>query len=332
MGIVEIAKNLGVYQNVTLNVIDINTGEVVQTHSGHNMATNSLIYGIAHYLTGDGILGQGTSMLSSYVPQYISVGTMGLKSQTPKNGLPDIDSSYVNEFPGYGSDGYDLNDMNNRNQYGLGRAFTSYSDKLTYKSGDKVTISGYEYICNSDINMPMPYDKSYWTKGDKIPDVGIELIDPVRFDISFRDIEPETKAELPRTMDVIFSTMISTGVLSKYRGNRDFIYITEVGLWSKKLFVDVETVGGTNGLLAGYRLMPKNSDDWGNTTKVKQSILRVGKNQVVQVVWKIQLGSMTDLLVDSKLEQLKDFLRGKSDDEQVTVGRIKDVIKEGKVL
>lgn len=326
-GIMEIAKNLGVYHNVTLNVIDIDTGKIVQTHSGHNMATNSMLYGIAHYLTGDGVLGQGASMLSAYVPQYISVGTMGLKSQTPKNGLPDIEDDYKNKYPGYGSDGYDGNDINNRPRFGLGRPYTGYSNILTYRVGDKATYRGYEYTCIQDIDKPMEFSASYWGNKTKIPDTeGMELINTTRFPISFRDIEPETKAELPRTIDVVFSAMISTGVLTQYRGTRDQIYITEVGLWSKKLYVDVDNKGGVNGLLAGYRLMPKNKADHDDVTKIKQSILCVKANQVVQVVWKVQLGGMDDLIRDMGLMRLINYLSEKEDTDTMTVRQIKDKI------
>lgn len=322
-----IAKNLGVYQNVTLNVIDVDTGQIVQTHSGHNMATNSMLYGIAHYLVGDGVLGQGSSMLSSYIPQYISVGTLGLKSQTPKGGLPDIVTDYKDQYPGYGSDGYDPNDRNNRPVYGLGKPYTGYSNLLTYKVGDKTTFKGNEYTCTRTIDRPMNFNSSYWSAPTKIPDSeGMELINTTRFPISFRDIEPETKAELPRTMDVVFSAMISTGVLTEYRGDRNQIYITEVGLWSKKLYVDVDNKGGVNGLLAGYRLMPKNTADHDNVTKIKQSILCVKANQVVQVVWKVQLGGMDDLIRDSHLTKLLNKISKMKDTDTMTVSQIKSAI------
>ena len=76
--------------NVSFRVIDEVTGELVQEHIGHNMATNSMLMGIAHYLTGDGVFNQGWSMLQQYVPQYISLGTMGLINQfEDENHLPD---------------------------------------------------------------------------------------------------------------------------------------------------------------------------------------------------------------------------------------------------
>ena len=36
------AKQMAIEHNVTFNVIDINTGDIVQTHEGHNAATNTL--------------------------------------------------------------------------------------------------------------------------------------------------------------------------------------------------------------------------------------------------------------------------------------------------
>ena len=82
-------KNLGVRYNVTIRVIDEISGKVVQEHKGHNTATNSMIMGVAHYLAGDGVLGQGSSLLSKYIPYYISLGTMGLDSQnSDQYGLP----------------------------------------------------------------------------------------------------------------------------------------------------------------------------------------------------------------------------------------------------
>ena len=89
------AKNLSIEQNVCIQVIDQITGKVVQEHTGHNSATNSLLYGIAHHLIGDFMpnerhgLNPGYSMLSNYVPRYISLGTMGLINQDQDaSGLP----------------------------------------------------------------------------------------------------------------------------------------------------------------------------------------------------------------------------------------------------
>ena len=85
----EAAKRLDMKHNVSIRVIDEPTGEVVSEHMGHNASTNSLITGIAHYLTGDGVLNQG-DILSIWVPRYISLGTMGLINQEQSDeGLPE---------------------------------------------------------------------------------------------------------------------------------------------------------------------------------------------------------------------------------------------------
>jgi len=264
-------KNLGIQQNVTIKVIDQFTGKVVQEHEGHNTATNSMLTGIAHYLIGDGVLNQGYHMLNTYVPKYISLGTMGLYSQEEDdNGLPlgigvasDVDeetnfTTYMNERPGYGADGYDPNENNNRVYMGLGPKFIDRADT-------SVTVNC-ELI------------------SDTFP----------RTQISYRDIVPETEAELPKTVDVVFSALISTGALAQFREeDKDYIFITEAGLWSSPNWID----SGDNGLLAAYRLAPSNEDNWDMTDPtnrdiLKQNILRVGVNQIVQVVWKLQLGSI----------------------------------------
>ncbi len=151
----DILKRLDVKQNVTIRVIDEPTGTIVQEHVGHNAATNSLLTGIAHYLMGDGVLNQGKDTLSMWVPQYISLGTMGLTSQdSDEEGLPiglgstlrapdnatddekDLNvklrfQEYVNQTPGFGADGYDANDNNNREWFGLGLPYSDKPDKLT---------------------------------------------------------------------------------------------------------------------------------------------------------------------------------------------------------
>ena len=203
----------------------------------------------------------------------------------------------------------------------------------------------------------------------------------LRSKITYRDLVPEVNSEVPNTLDVIYSAMVSTGALSEYRGDNDYIYITEAGLWSKPSFND----SGDNGLLAGYRIVPSDdevnilgaeqiltatgditynlvgldgeplpvisidsitcdgvvipdteytfktaigqttltfetdsapaagstliivyrtgdvSGTWkdmtvkANREKVQRSILRIGKNQVAQVIWKIQLGGLEQL-------------------------------------
>lgn len=367
--ILRAAKSLGIHQNITLRVIDEATGRIVQEHSAHNTVTNSMLLGIAHYLTGDGVLNQGYHMLANYVPKYISLGTMGLISQDAQaDGLPGgigvvvpdagtdetyralldaladaearlnrakaalkdecpyyvengrcytgqecaecserlrskrdeltaaqqayddayqavMDYSeeqrfkdYMQQRPGYGADGYDENQNNNRQWFGLGKV---YKDRPNLEK----TIN-----CEL-ISASFP-----------------------RAQISFRDVVPEVEAELPKTIDVVFSALISTGALKQFREEgRDYIYITETGLWSQPdwpMEIMQDTEGeykwndqtrqydcGDNGLLAAYRLAPPNEENWDMSVKanrdlLKKSILRVGVNEVVQVIWKIQLGSI----------------------------------------
>ena len=119
-------RHIEMNHNVTFVVRNKDTMKIENVHVGHNAATNSLLLGIAHYLTGDGILNQGWHLLSSYVPKYISLGTMGLINQeSDENGLPagigDVAGDeqerfkdYMLQVPGYGADGYDGNLNNNR--------------------------------------------------------------------------------------------------------------------------------------------------------------------------------------------------------------------------
>lgn len=266
------AKAMGIQYNVTFRVLDATTGDVVSEHIGHNQATNSLLLGIAHYLKGDGILNQGIYMLSHYVPKYISLGCMGLVSQDedPVTGLPagigvgDISQSeeirftaYMNQVPGYGADGYDPNQNNSRQYLGLGPEFANRSGNDT---------------------------------------VRCELISPTfpRAEISYRQILPETESELPETIDIVYSAMISTGALAQFRPKgHNYLFITESGLWSTPVW----SSSGDNGLLAGYRVIPPNEVNWdmsvaANREILKHQVLRVGVNQVVQVIWKIQIGSI----------------------------------------
>lgn len=311
MSILQCAKNLGIRHNVSFRVIDTITGKVVSEHRGHNAATNSMLTGIAHYLTGDGVLNQGYDMLSAYIPKYISLGTMGLVDQeADENGLPtgigatrtsrDADGNevelseeerfvdYITQVPGYGADGYDTNSNNNRLYDGLGPVFAD-------RPYQGQTVDGITYPNST---------------------VSCELISATfpRARISYKEIIPETESELPRTIDVVFSALISTGALAQFREpGKDYVFITEAGLWSRPTWVD----GGDNGLLAGYRIAPPDEANWEMAYKVdpttgavlvseaqaaanrkilKESILRVGKNQVVQVIWKIQLGSIDQLV------------------------------------
>lgn len=340
--VIDIAKHVRIEHNVSIRVLDARTGKVLQAHTGHNAATNSLLTGVAHYLTGDGVLNQARDALVDFVPQYISLGTMGLINQDedatglpagigvvdgrsdytisdslPVDAPPDhhyavyradnqgsytivvgtyatlqeaqavVDeeseynrfADYMAQTPGYGSDGYALrkpSEANNRQYLGLG---------------------------------PMFADRYYdGQEGRDNRTVDCELISSTfgRSAISFRDIVPEYQAEVPETLDVIFSAMISTGALAKFREpGRDYIFITEAGLWSRKSWESTDT-NGDNGLLAGYRIIPPDSNNWdmhdpANREILKQNIIRVGKNQVVQVIWKIQLGSVKQLTGQDQL-------------------------------
>jgi hypothetical protein len=77
-----------------------------------------------------------------------------------------------------------------------------------------------------------------------------------------------------------------------------------------------------SGLLAAYRIAPPNEINWDMTKEenrklLQQSILRVGYNEVVQVVWKIQLGSISDfkdntdsLIIAQANQILEDAING----------------------
>jgi hypothetical protein len=265
------AKNLGMKQNVLFRVLNPVNNKVLREYKGHNQATNSLLTGIAHYLRGDGVYNQSVYTMTNYIPAYISLGTMGLINQDEDDeGLPaglgvgTMDDSeivrftnYMNTTPGYGSDGYDPNDNNERDYFGLGPMFTNRPSSDT---------------------------------------VNCELISTTfhRSQIVYRNILPENESELPETLDVVFSAMISTGALAQFRpAGKDYLFITEAGLWSSNTWID----SADNGLLAGYRLAPPDESDWDMTNDtnrhtLKTNILRVGINEVVQVIWKIQVGSL----------------------------------------
>ena len=274
----QIAKNLGMNHNLCLRVIDEPTNKVVQQHIGHNSATNTLLNGIGQFLLGGSTTGAG-ELLRTWIPQYISLGTMGLSNQDEDSeGLPagvgdngaeseeDRMIDYLLKTPGFGSDGYDSTLINGREldgkpAFGLGPMFVDRTDKST-------TVEC-ELISNT-----FPRAK-----------------------ISMRQALPESRSEYPKTIDVIFSALVSTGVLAQFRpAGKNYLFISEVGLWSSPTWVD----SGSNGLLAGYRIAPPDKENWdmsvaSNRQLLKRQILRVGINQAVQVIWKIQLGSIDQL-------------------------------------
>lgn len=268
----QIARSLGMKHNVLIRVFDEPTGKIISEHRGHNSATNTLLTGIGQYLLGGSVTGAG-QLLQQWIPQYISLGTMGLHNQDEDaDGLPDgigdevgpqwTEEERMNQYlmrtPAFGSDGYgtpETPSMNDRQYAGLGPMFDSGSIQC-------------ELISNS-----FPRSK-----------------------IAMRQALPESRSEYPRTIDVVFSTLISTGALAQFRQpGKNYIFISEVGLWSTPTWVD----SGSNGLLAGYRIAPPDKENWDmsipeNRNLLKRQILRVGVNQTVQVIWKIQLGSIDE--------------------------------------
>lgn len=263
------AKRIDMRHNVSIRVLDEVTGKVVSEHTGHNASTNSMLTGIAHYLSGDGVLSQ-SDILSRWIPKYISVGTMGLINQEEDEfGLPagigTISGSeevrfnqYITEAPGFGADGYDVTLNNNRKWMGLGPAFADREDTNHTTNCELVSAS--------------------------FP----------RATITYRDIIPETESEYPKTIDVVLSAFVPTGALAQFREpDKDYVFITEAGLWATNQWQE----GGDNGLLAGYRIAPPNESNWDMTKPenrqiLKENIIKVKKNQVVQIVWKLQLGGI----------------------------------------
>ena len=364
MNAAEIAKRLDVRHNVSIRVIDDRTGEVISEHEGHNASTNSLLTGIAHYLTGDGVLGQGDT-LANWVPQYISLGTMGLINQEQDdNGYPigigNVEgpelqryAEYMQQCPGFGADGYDANLNNNRIFLGLGPMYAdrvATGEELYLQLGDinqdgKVSqedlIMLMEYVSGiieldekqlivadvnqdhvidvEDVQLVNEYLEGKRTLGKvkyiktAAPTINCELISESypRSRISYREIVPETQAEYPKTIDVVFSAFISTGALAQFREHdKDYVFITEAGLWSRPDWTD----SGDNGLLAGYRIAPPDEKNWKmaeydpdsktysdspecqqNRELLRRNIIKVGINQVVQVIWKIQIGGIEQL-------------------------------------
>ena len=355
----DIARNFSIRHNVSFNVYDEITGQLLHHHEGHNSATNSMLTGIGHYLIGDGVLNQGYELLSKWVPKYISLGTMGLYSQAADaNGLPtgigySADATeeqnfvyYMETVPGFGADGYNLNENNHRPYPGIGYTFPDrpYNGHVnqTYSAPGGVGIFDTSYPIHSIVSVLVnSEDKTStttYTAGiaqfrlAEVPEqdavieieyisldstlyksVDCELVSPnfPRSQISYRKIIPENQAEKPKTIDIIFSAMISTGALKQFReidpstGEPSrYIFITEAGLWSNKYWLtDVHREpiydSKDNGLLAGYRIGPVNDIQQDmtnpqNREALKHEILRVGFNQVVQVVWKVQIGAASD--------------------------------------
>lgn len=357
----DIAKNLTIQHNVSFNVYDEITGQLVQHHEGHNSATNSMLVGIGHYLMGDGVLNQGSAMLEHWVPQYISLGTMGLYSQgIDAQGLPTgigYSSSvseeenfidYAQHTPGFGADGYSPQQNNDRPYFGIGPMFddrpTTTTEVQTFivasSAGPWNFITNYaivsiESVVAGGVNIT-PYARTaatnhviieasagltegasvvitYIRQSNLIATVDCELISKAfpRAQISYRKLLSTSDSEISKTVDIILSAMISTGALKQFRDidpstgeRRKYLFITEAGLWSSKWWPtntegQVDYMSGDNGLVAGYRIMPpdKGQQDMSipeNRTALKKEILRVGWNQVVQVVWKLQLGSIDE--------------------------------------
>lgn len=271
-GPIEIAKTLGIQHNVCIRVIDEPTGKVVSEHVGHNAATSTLLTGIGQFLLGGSSTGAG-ELLDQWIPRYISLGTMGLHNQEEdEDGLPSgigdsgalteeaLFRDYLLQVPGFGSDGYDPSLMNDRPYAGLG---PNFANRPTQNTVECELIS------------------------DSFP----------RSAITFRQCLPESRSEYPKTIDVIFSAMVSTGALAQFREpGKDYIFITEVGLWSTRQYHET----GNNGLLAGYRICPTDIDYWDmskpeNRQMLKSSIIRIGVNQVAQIIWKIQLGAIEQM-------------------------------------
>jgi hypothetical protein len=402
----EIGKNFAINHNVAFNIYDAITHKLKRHYEGHNSVTNSMLTGIGHYLIGDGTLNQGWDMLHMWVPKYISLGTMGLRSQNcDEYGLPtDLGSikydegetpnfeedckDYMSKIPGFGADGYDANANNGREWFGLGPQFPDrpnngwfeqeffgmqdagetefplehrvYTDGIetlmpTVKLNDDELAFGTDYTFRDETSSGRTYSILVLSTALELEDilqiryfdnnplitksVDCELISPKfqRVPISYRTIIPEVDAEMPNTVDIVFSAMLSTGALKQFRDyttiddevvQNDYIFITEAGLWSSmeyKTRVDSQTnqeIPSGSGLLAAYRIAPPNEINWDMTKEenrklLQQSILRVGYNEVVQVVWKIQLGSISDfkdntdsLIIAQANQILEDAING----------------------
>lgn len=284
----EFNRNMRIDHNVQFRIFDRATGALVKTYEGHNQATNTMLTGLAHYLCGDGVLNQGYDMLGAYVPRYISLGTMGLINQ---------DEDPVTHLP-VGISGYGVTDQEDDetdDEYEA-RRFVAYMQQLPSYGADG-------YYMNTTQNNNRPYlglGPDFAHRPEQGQTINCELISASfpRAKISYRSITPEDRSETPETIDVIYSAMISTGALAQFREQgKDYVFITEAGLWSSPEYNN-NKLG--RGLLAGYRIAPPNESDWdmnipANRELLKQQVIRVGVNQVVQVLWKIQIGSMAQL-------------------------------------
>ena len=214
-----------------------------------------------------GAVGFGVAVVFALDP-HLFFGRLGVGEQGDEETDEEYEIrrfvAYMQQLPSYGADGYYTNTTQNNNRLylGLGPDFANRPDS-------SMTID-----CEL-ISASFPRAK-----------------------ISYRSITPEDRSETPETIDVIFSAMISTGALAQFRQQgKDYVFITEAGLWSSPQY-DNNKLG--RGLLAGYRIAPPNESDWdmniqANRELLKQQVIRVGLNQVVQVIWKIQIGSMAQL-------------------------------------
>lgn len=266
----DIAKNLSIKHNVTFRVIDKGTNQVVKEYKGHNQATNTMLTGVGHFLAGDAQFNQGSAMMGYFLPKYISLGTMGLINQDEDN----------NHLP-VGVSGAGLPETADEAE-----RYTAYMEQSPGYGADG-------YPGGNNNNRPaLGLGPKF--SGDSI---GCELISESfpRAKITHREVIAETNAETPETVDVVLSAMISTGALAQFRGDNGYVFITEAGLWSQPKY----SANGTS-LLAGYRIKPPDEDNWdmtdaNNRRILQENIIRVGINQVVQVVWKIQIGSVSQV-------------------------------------
>ena len=263
---------------------------------------------------------------------------------------------YIEQMPGYGADGYDLNMNNGRTSAADGYMMAGLGPPFDMRGLVGAPVIG-TLPAPISANSPCPVCGEYCTCGccvanwdTDLDELDYNAYDTVRCElisdtfprqhISYRDIVPEEEAELPQTIDVVFSAMVSTGALAQFRRKgQSFVFVTEAGLWSRPDWV----MSGNNGLLAAYRLAPPNKENWkmypdhsvyikryyadkgivgiptleerffalmyassmiteadyeqcrANRNMLKRSILKVGINQVVQVIWKVQLGSIEQL-------------------------------------